>query len=71
LRPFYSHFAASDADAEAAALATLAKSVRREAMVMAFSDVFLALAVVYFLVLSALPLTRKPQPLAAGIGAGH
>jgi DHA2 family multidrug resistance protein len=64
-------FASLGADAQTAGLASLAKTVRREAMVMAFADVFLILAVVFFLVLAVLPLTQKPRPLAAGMAAGH
>ncbi len=57
-------------DAERGALASLAQIVRREALVMAFSDVFLILAVVFFAVLLLVPLARRPQPVAAGAG-GH
>jgi len=35
---------------------------------MAFSDVFLILAVVFFAVLLLVPLARRPQPVAAGAG---
>ncbi len=57
-------------DAERAAVASLSQIVRRQALVMAFSDVFLILAVVFFVVLLLVPLARRPQPVAAGAG-GH
>ena len=47
-------------DADTAALKTLAGMVRREALVMAFSDVFLMLAVVFFAALVLVPLARRP-----------
>jgi DHA2 family multidrug resistance protein len=55
--------------AEQSALTTLAKIVRREAMVMAFSDVFLILAFVFFLSLVVIPFAKRPQPLAADVAA--
>ncbi|SDB07963.1 DHA2 family efflux MFS transporter permease subunit [Bauldia litoralis] len=57
-------------DAERAAIASLSQVVRREALVMAFSDVFLLLALVFVAVLFLVPLARRPQPVAAGAG-GH
>jgi DHA2 family multidrug resistance protein len=42
--------------------------VRREALVMAFSDIFLILAVVFFAVVLFAPLARRPMARAAG---GH
>jgi MFS transporter, DHA2 family, multidrug resistance protein len=57
-------------DADRAAVASLSQMVRRQALVMAFSDVFLILAVVFFAVLLLVPLARRPQPVAAGAG-GH
>ena len=58
-------------DAERAAIASLSQMVRRQALVMAFSDVFLILAVVFFAVLLLVPLARRPQPVGAGAGGGH
>lgn len=62
-------FASLGSNASDAALLTLARTVRREAMVMAFSDVFLILAMLFCLVLAALPFLKKPQPLAPGVPA--
>jgi DHA2 family multidrug resistance protein len=62
-------FSGSVADPDAAALKLLASTVHREAMVMAFSDVFLILAILFMAVLVLLPFTKKPQPLAPGAGA--
>ena len=56
--------------ADSQALAAISSSVRREALVMAFSDVFLILAIVFAATLLLIPLARKPQPVAAGAG-GH
>ena len=43
--------------------------VRQQAMVMAFSDVFLLIAAVFVGVLFLIPLARRPRP--AGAAAGH
>jgi DHA2 family multidrug resistance protein len=46
--------------------------VHRESLVMAFSDVFLALAVVFTAMVVLVPLIRKPVPRTAPAGgAGH
>ena len=58
------------ADAGQQALMVLQNTVRREALVMAFSDVFLILAVLFAVVVLLVPLARKPQADAAGAG-GH
>lgn len=55
-------------DADRQALAVVANVVRREALVMAFSDVFLLLAIIFFAVLVLVPLARRPQPVAGGGG---
>jgi DHA2 family multidrug resistance protein len=39
-------------------------------MVMAFSDVFLLLGIIFAAVLVLLPLARRPKPIAPGAG-GH
>lgn len=52
-------------DAEFAALKKLAIFVRREALVMALSDVFLLVALSFLLVLPILPFLRRPAALAA------
>ena len=57
-------------DAQRQALAVMSNGIRREAMVMAFSDVFLILGLVFVGVLFLIPLARKPQPVAPGAG-GH
>jgi DHA2 family multidrug resistance protein len=55
--------------AEPGALANLANLVRREALVMAFSDVFLMIAVLFGVMLLLVPLARRPRPAPAGAGA--
>ena len=55
--------------AEPAALANLANQVRREALVMAFSDIFLMVAVVFAAMLLLVPFVRRPRPAPAGAGA--
>jgi DHA2 family multidrug resistance protein len=57
-------------DAPSAALKTLANIVQQQALVMAFSDVFLILAGLFFAVLLLVPLAKKPENTAAA-GAGH
>jgi MFS transporter, DHA2 family, multidrug resistance protein len=44
--------------------------VRREALVMALSDVFYALTLLFFAMLLFLPLVRRPR-LGAPAGSGH
>jgi DHA2 family multidrug resistance protein len=55
--------------AETGALANLANLVRREALVMAFSDIFLMIAVIFGVMLLLVPLARRPRPAPAGAGA--
>ena len=57
--------------ADRSALAVLSNGVRREALVMSFSDVFLILAVVFVGVLFLIPLARRPKPAPAGAGGRH
>jgi MFS transporter, DHA2 family, multidrug resistance protein len=57
-------------DAEMAALRTLANMARREALVMAFSDVFLLLAVLFAALVLLVPLVQRPRP-AGPPGGGH
>ncbi len=65
-------FSALGSNAEIAALTTMAQSVKREALVMAFSDVFLLLAVMFALIVLLVPLAQKPAPRgAATAGGGH
>lgn len=56
-------------DADLAAVKTLANMVRREALVMAFSDVFLILAGLFAGLVLLVSLVRRPQ--AGGGGSGH
>lgn len=58
--------------AEIGALKTISQAVKREALVMAFSDVFLLLAVMFAAIVLLVPLAQKPAPrAAAGGGGGH
>ncbi|PZQ78952.1 MAG: MFS transporter, partial [Ancylobacter novellus] len=57
-------------DAEAAALKRMAGQVRIQAEVMAFSDVFLVLTVLFVLLLLASPLMSRPANNGGG-GGGH
>nr|WP_246504986.1 DHA2 family efflux MFS transporter permease subunit [Microvirga antarctica] len=58
-------------DATAAALRTMSNMLRREALVMAFADVFLLLTVLFISFIFALPLIRKPRAAPPGAGGGH
>jgi DHA2 family multidrug resistance protein len=55
-------------DADLSALKSLTMTVRKEALVMAFSDIFLILAVLFFVVLLFAPLARRPMARAASGG---
>ena len=57
-------------DASRAALKTLSNIVQQQALVMAFSDVFLLLAAIFLLVVMLIPLARRPQQATAA-GGGH
>ena len=57
-------------DAASQALSVLNGKVRGQALVMAFSDVFLLLVLIFIGVLLLIPLARKPQPTEPGVG-GH
>ncbi len=59
------------ADASQQALMTLQNMVRREALIMGFSDVFLILAVLFAATVLLVPLARKPRPDAAAEAGGH
>lgn len=63
-------FASFGASAEAMTAARLTNLVRREALVMAFADVFLALTVLFFILGCAVIVVRRPQN-AGGGGGGH
>ncbi|WP_114947517.1 DHA2 family efflux MFS transporter permease subunit [Microvirga calopogonii] len=58
-------------DAGTAAIKNLSNMVRREAMVMSFSDVFLLLTVLFLGLVFALPFIKKPRAAPAGGGGGH
>jgi DHA2 family multidrug resistance protein len=62
-------FSSYGADAKAMALKQMTQITHRQASVMAFADVFLALTVL-FVVLAALAVLVK-KPAAAGGGGGH
>jgi DHA2 family multidrug resistance protein len=62
-------FSALGPDAERAALKQLALLVRREAVVMAFADVFYLLTFLFAAMLLALPLMTRPSHI--GGGGGH
>ena len=55
-------------DADMAALKSLTMTVRSQALVMAFSDIFLILAVLFFAVLLFAPLAQRPTARAAAGG---
>jgi DHA2 family multidrug resistance protein len=58
-------------NADTAALSQIAGLVRQQAMVMAFSDVFLLIAVLFGGLLFLIPLARRPRPAGAAAGGGH
>jgi DHA2 family multidrug resistance protein len=62
--------ASRGSDAEMAATSKLAAIVRREALVMALSDVFIALTLVFLAMLVLAPLMRRPA-LQGGGASGH
>jgi MFS transporter, DHA2 family, multidrug resistance protein len=63
--------AARGSDAELAATRQLALIVRRQAEVMAISDVFLALTVVFLACVGLAALMRRPPAPAGAGGGGH
>ncbi|NYZ12734.1 DHA2 family efflux MFS transporter permease subunit [Azospirillum sp. RWY-5-1] len=64
-------FQAPGVDAATMALKAVAQTVRREALVMAFGDVFLLLTFLFLALALATPFIRKPgRPAGAG-GGGH
>mgnify|MGYP000985146674 CR=1 FL=1 len=65
-----SAFSKLGSDAALAALKQMAALVRREALVMAFADVFFVLTFLFLMLVVATPLMQRPKPGAAG-GGGH
>jgi len=68
-RYFLSHGVADPAAAHQQAIIALGKVVKRQALVLGFSDTFMVLGVVLLLSAAAILLTRKAKAAAAGGGA--
>jgi DHA2 family multidrug resistance protein len=66
---FLSHGVSDPAAAHAQAIIALGKTVKRQALVMGFSDTFMVLGVVLLLSAAAILLTRKVKAAAGGGGA--
>jgi DHA2 family multidrug resistance protein len=66
---FLSHGVADPTTAHAQAIVALGKLVKRQALVLGFSDTFMVLGVVLLLSAAAILMTRKPKAAAAGGGA--
>jgi len=66
---FLSHGVADPAAAHQQAIIALGKAVKRQALVLGFSDTFLVLGVVLLLSAAAILLTRKAKAGAADGGA--
>jgi DHA2 family multidrug resistance protein len=63
-------FGSLGSDAGLAALKTLSGTVRREALVMSFADVFYLLTFLFLALACAIPFVRKPRAAESG-GGGH
>ncbi|MDE2363966.1 MAG: DHA2 family efflux MFS transporter permease subunit [Hyphomicrobiales bacterium] len=70
LATFTAAFARLGSDAPLAATRQLAAYVRREALVMALSDVFLLIGVIFAAMLLLIPFVRRP-PMLGAVGDGH
>lgn len=57
--------------ANAAALHQLSAQVNGQAMVMAFSDIFLILAIIFAAMVFLVPLVQRPKPTPGAAAAGH
>jgi len=68
-RYFLNHGVADPAAADQQAIIALGKVVKRQALVLGFSDTFMVLGVVLLLSAAAILLTRKTKTAAAGGGA--
>jgi DHA2 family multidrug resistance protein len=66
---FLSHGVSDPAAAHAQAIIALGKTVKRQALVMGFSDTFMVLGVVLLLSAAAILLTRKVKAATGGGGA--
>src|ERR1700751_6474253 len=66
---FLSHGVSDPAAAHAQAIIALGKTVKRQALVLGFSDTFMVLGVVLLLSAAAILLTRKVKAVAGGGGA--
>ncbi len=64
-------FAALGSDAQTAALKQMASLVRREALVMAFADVFVLLTFLFLALVLAAPLMRRPSHAPPPGSGGH
>ncbi|MBF9232282.1 DHA2 family efflux MFS transporter permease subunit [Microvirga alba] len=64
-------FQSLGSDANLAAIKTMSRMVRKEALVMAFADVFLLLTLLFLALILALPFIKKPRAAPAGGGGGH
>ncbi len=65
------NFRSLAANADTMALKSLTNTVRLQAMVMSFEDVFLVLTLLFIAMTCAIPLVRKPQAAGPGGGGGH
>jgi DHA2 family multidrug resistance protein len=63
-------FASRGSDAGLAATKQMMLMARRQAEVMALSDVFLALTLIFFALVALAPIMRRPQ-MQGGGGGGH
>jgi MFS transporter, DHA2 family, multidrug resistance protein len=68
---FTNAFSRLGSDAQLAATKQIASYVRREALVMALSDVFLLIAIIFAAMLLLIPFVRKPPMLGMGGGDSH
>lgn len=57
--------------ANAVALHQLSSQVNGQAMVMAFSDIFLILAIIFAAMVFLVPLVHRPKPTPGAAAAGH
>jgi DHA2 family multidrug resistance protein len=65
------NYTAHGLDGATAAIRQMVNLVERQAMVMAFSDVFMLLTVLFAGMLLCVTMIRRPQPRTGGGGGGH